>query len=33
MLLNMIGINSDDSNISKMTDSLQQRMTGDMVKV
>lgn len=33
MLLNMIGINSDDSNISKLTDSLQQRMTGDMVKV
>ncbi|WP_323586743.1 hypothetical protein [Aliarcobacter butzleri] len=33
MLLNMIGINSDDSNISKMTDSLQQRMTGDVVKV
>ncbi|WNL27700.1 hypothetical protein QUR76_08415 [Arcobacter cryaerophilus gv. pseudocryaerophilus] len=33
MLLNMIGINSDDSNISKMTDSLQQRMTGDMVRV
>ena len=33
MLLNMIGINSDDSNISKMTDSLQQRMTGDTVKV
>ena len=33
MLLNIIGINSDDSNISKLTESLQQKMTGEMVRV
>jgi hypothetical protein len=29
----MIGINGDDSNISQMTEKLQQKMAGDMVKV
>lgn len=33
MILNMIGINSDDSNFSKMTESLQGRITGDAVRV
>lgn len=33
MLLNQIGINSDDSNLSKMTESLQGRITGETVKL
>ena len=33
MMLNMLGINSDDVNLSKMTESLQGRITGDVVKI
>lgn len=33
MILNMMGINSDDSNISRLTESLQGRITGDTVKL
>lgn len=33
IISSMIGINGDDSNISQMTEKLQQKMAGDMVKV
>ncbi len=33
MILNMMGINSDDSNISKLTETLQGKLTGDTVRV
>lgn len=33
MILNMIGINSEDSNLSKMTESIQGRITGDTVRI
>ena len=33
IISSMIGINGDDSNISQITEKLQQKMAGDMVKV